>query len=82
MDMKNVNDIERLNQKVKRLRTLIEVNEVISSSLEIDTILENVMLEIMYEVPFLDGIKSCRITEAVVKGGGEPVLQFEAKKTA
>jgi ATP-dependent Clp protease ATP-binding subunit ClpX len=46
------------------------------------TILENVMLDMMYEVPFLDGIKSCRITEAVVKGGGEPVLQFEAKKTA
>jgi ATP-dependent Clp protease ATP-binding subunit ClpX len=46
------------------------------------TILENVMLEMMYEVPFLAGITSCRITEAVVKGAGEPVLQFEAKKTA
>jgi len=41
--MENSNNIERLNQKVKRLHTLIEVNEVISSSLEIDTILENVM---------------------------------------
>ncbi|MBI5509628.1 MAG: ATP-dependent Clp protease ATP-binding subunit ClpX [Deltaproteobacteria bacterium] len=46
------------------------------------SILENVMLEIMYEVPFLDGIKSCRITESVVTGKSEPVLQFEAKKTA
>jgi len=46
------------------------------------TILENVMLDIMYEIPFLANIKTCRITEAVVKGGGQPVLQFEAKKTA
>jgi sigma-B regulation protein RsbU (phosphoserine phosphatase) len=41
--MENTNNIERLSQKVKRLHTLIEVNEIISSSLEIDTILENVM---------------------------------------
>ena len=32
-----------MNQKIKRLHTLIEVNALISSSLEIDTILENVM---------------------------------------
>ena len=41
--MENYNEIARLNQKVKRLSTLIEVNALISSSLEIDTILENVM---------------------------------------
>ena len=41
--MENHNEIGRLNQKIARLRTLIEVNEMISSSLEIDTILENVM---------------------------------------
>lgn len=41
--MENHNEITRLNQKVKRLSTLIEVNALISSSLEIDTILENVM---------------------------------------
>ncbi len=46
------------------------------------TILENVMLEIMYEVPFLEGIKRCRITEAVVTAGGDPVLEFERKKSA
>jgi sigma-B regulation protein RsbU (phosphoserine phosphatase) len=33
----------RLEQKVKRLSTLIEVNEIISSSLHLDRILENVM---------------------------------------
>ena len=41
--MENQNENARLSLKVKRLSTLIEVNELISSSLEIDTILENVM---------------------------------------
>ncbi|MHB8843269.1 MAG: PP2C family protein-serine/threonine phosphatase [Nitrospirota bacterium] len=41
--MENHNEIGRLNHKIERLRTLIEVNEMISSSLEIDRILENVM---------------------------------------
>ena len=45
-------------------------------------ILESTMLEIMYEVPFLDGIKCCRITEDVVYGRGSPDLTFEAKKSA
>jgi len=44
------------------------------------SILENAMLEIMYDVPFRDGIKECRITEEVVTSGAEPVLQFEKEK--
>ena len=36
-------DIARLEQKVNRLSTLIEVNGIISSSLNLDRILENVM---------------------------------------
>ena len=35
--------VGRLEQKIKRLRTLIEVNGLISSSLNLDQILENVM---------------------------------------
>lgn len=35
--------VTRLEQKVKRLRTLIDVNSIISSSLNLDQILENVM---------------------------------------
>jgi ATP-dependent Clp protease ATP-binding subunit ClpX len=46
------------------------------------TILESAMLDIMYEVPFLDGIKRCKITEDVVNKKGEPELAFEAKKSA
>jgi sigma-B regulation protein RsbU (phosphoserine phosphatase) len=41
--MPDQNEIARLNNKIKRLSTLIEVNELISSSLDLDTILENVM---------------------------------------
>src|SRR5512141_599435 len=41
--MENTNDISRLQEKLKRMRTLIEVNALISSSLDLDTILENVM---------------------------------------
>ena len=41
--MENDSEIIRLNHKIKRLHTLIEVNALISSSLNLDTILENVM---------------------------------------
>jgi ATP-dependent Clp protease ATP-binding subunit ClpX len=43
-------------------------------------ILEQVMLDIMYDVPFREGIKECRITEEVVAAGAEPQLQFEKEK--
>jgi ATP-dependent Clp protease ATP-binding subunit ClpX len=43
------------------------------------TILENAMLDIMYEVPFLEGIKRCRITEEVVTKGAAPDLTFDKK---
>jgi len=41
--MDESNAISRLEQKVRRLSTLIEVNALISSSLNLDQILENVM---------------------------------------
>jgi sigma-B regulation protein RsbU (phosphoserine phosphatase) len=44
MSMKKLSEKARLEQKVKRLSTLIEVNALISSSLNLDQILENVML--------------------------------------
>jgi ATP-dependent Clp protease ATP-binding subunit ClpX len=45
-------------------------------------ILENVMLDIMYEVPYLEGITDCLITEEVVSKGAPPVLTFEKKQSA
>jgi sigma-B regulation protein RsbU (phosphoserine phosphatase) len=41
--MAGSSDISRLENKIKRLSTLIEVNGLISSSLDLDQILENVM---------------------------------------
>ncbi len=46
-------------------------------------ILEDSMLEIMYDVPYREGIKECKITEAVVSKREAPQLVFEKeKKTA
>ncbi|HLT30114.1 MAG TPA: ATP-dependent Clp protease ATP-binding subunit ClpX [Myxococcaceae bacterium] len=46
-------------------------------------IMEDAMLDIMYDVPFREGIKECRITEAVITRRAEPELIFEKeKKTA
>jgi ATP-dependent Clp protease ATP-binding subunit ClpX len=46
------------------------------------TILENAMLDIMYEVPFLENITHCRITKEVVMKGGAPKLTFAERKSA
>jgi ATP-dependent Clp protease ATP-binding subunit ClpX len=47
------------------------------------SILEDSMLEIMYDVPFREGIKECRISESVVTKHEAPQLIFEKeKKTA
>ena len=46
------------------------------------SILENVMLEIMYAVPYLPGIKECRITRDTVEAHQDPVLIFEQEKKA
>ncbi len=47
------------------------------------SILENQMLDIMYEVPFLPGVKECRITKEVIEKGEPPILIYEEEqKTA
>jgi ATP-dependent Clp protease ATP-binding subunit ClpX len=43
-------------------------------------IMEDAMLDIMYDVPFREGIKECRITEGVVLKKEEPQLTFEKEK--
>ena len=45
-------------------------------------ILEEAMLDIMYEVPFLEGITRCQISRGVIAEGAAPELTFEAKKSA
>lgn len=45
-------------------------------------IMESAMLDIMYEVPYLEGIKECLITEEVISKGARPTLTFEQKQSA
>jgi ATP-dependent Clp protease ATP-binding subunit ClpX len=46
-------------------------------------IMEDAMLEIMYDVPYREGIKECRISEGVISKKEAPQLVFEKeKKTA
>ena len=45
-------------------------------------ILEAAMLDVMYEVPYLDGIAECLINEDVITKAAPPVLTFEKKQSA
>lgn len=44
------------------------------------SIMEEIMLDIMFEVPYLENIKSCTITKEVVTKKGKPILKFEKQK--
>jgi ATP-dependent Clp protease ATP-binding subunit ClpX len=43
-------------------------------------ILETSMLDIMYEVPYLEGVTDCLITEDVITKAAQPVLTFDKEK--
>ena len=43
------------------------------------SIIENIMLEIMYEVPSLDNIDTCIITDKVIKKNGKPIYKLLRK---
>lgn len=46
------------------------------------SVIETAMLDIMYQVPFLEGIRSCTITENVFsEKGGKPELVFNEKSS-
>lgn len=42
-------------------------------------IMESVMMDIMYEIPCMEGIKECVIGEDVIRKGEQPMLLFESK---
>ncbi|GAB4340801.1 MAG: ATP-dependent Clp protease ATP-binding subunit ClpX [Calditrichia bacterium] len=44
------------------------------------SILERVMLDVMYKVPSMDDVAECLITEEVIKGKSEPILKFGKSK--
>ena len=43
-------------------------------------VLENVMLDIMYELPTLTGVTDCTITREVIEGAGKPILEGSVDK--
>ncbi len=43
-------------------------------------IIESIMLEISYEVPSLNGVTRCVITEDVVKGKSDPIFYYEEER--
>lgn len=44
-------------------------------------IMENIMMDIMYKAPSDETLKSCRITEDVVKGIGEPECEYASVRS-
>ncbi len=46
------------------------------------SIVENVLLDVMYEIPMLDNVDRCLITEDTVKYGNEPVYIESDRKSA
>ena len=45
-------------------------------------ILENLMLDVMYEIPSATGVKECIISEEVVTLGKQPILVYENEAEA
>ncbi|HXN06710.1 MAG TPA: ATP-dependent Clp protease ATP-binding subunit ClpX [Nitrospiria bacterium] len=45
-------------------------------------ILEEVMLDLMYELPSLKNVKECLINEEVISGAGKPIIFFDNEKGA
>lgn len=43
-------------------------------------IMENAMMDVMYELPSEKSVIGCKITEEVISGEGEPVLEFKKEK--
>ncbi len=43
-------------------------------------IIESIMLDISYEVPSIEGLRKCVITEDVVRGEGQPIYYFEESR--
>jgi ATP-dependent Clp protease ATP-binding subunit ClpX len=41
--------------------------------------MEGVMLDIMYEIPDLEGVKECHISQDVIFKGNSPMIVYERK---
>ena len=43
------------------------------------SIMEKIMLDIMYEIPSLEGVSEVQITSSVIEGRGKPKIKFKNK---
>ncbi len=41
--------------------------------------MENAMLDIMYEIPDMEGVKECIISQDVIMNGKAPMIVYERK---
>ena len=62
---------------IKNLGQTIMINGELSEL--ITGIMENIMLEIMFEVHSLDNIDTCIITDEVIKKNGKPIYKLLRK---
>jgi ATP-dependent Clp protease ATP-binding subunit ClpX len=47
------------------------------------SILEKVMLDIMFKIPSMNNVDECLVTEEVIRGNAEPIIKFgKSKKSA
>ena len=44
------------------------------------SIMEKIMLDIMYEIPSLEGVSEVQITSSVIEGRGKPKVKFANKE--
>ena len=44
------------------------------------SIIENIMKNVMYEIPSLEGVTACRVTKDVVKRGTDPLLSYSGQQ--
>ncbi len=80
---KRLFDMEGVKLTFSKKATIAIAKEAIarkSGARGLRAIVENAMLDIMYEVPFMTGIKECRITEETIGKNEPPVLIFEEEK--
>ncbi len=70
-----------LNFEEEALRAIVaEAKNRKSGARALRSIMEEVMLDIMFEVPYLEDIKSCTITKDVITKQAKPILKFDKQK--
>ncbi|MGB9599276.1 MAG: ATP-dependent Clp protease ATP-binding subunit ClpX [Myxococcota bacterium] len=70
-----------LNFDEEALKAIVEeAKSRKSGARALRSIMEEIMLDIMFEVPYLENIKSCTITKEVVTHKAKPILKFEKHK--